>query len=664
MGLSDQNRRKDRPGNIWNCLLWKLGFCRNPEAVEEQLKEADILANMFLSSAVAGIEIWMLVRYVYKYVRTGICKTVGSFFEYTCGYWILLLASVFVIVYGILYFKGKLSFSRRFSRVITFAYFSLGIYFGTVTSLADLHKGRMLTCFLAMIMYATMICIWRPFFSIGLIVACSSAFIYFVNHNVIDAGGNPYMLDEGDLVNYITYMISLIVLALSVYYQRHGDATKSYQLHLASITDDLTGIPNMRRFEELAREYIGKRGIDAEKPVYLVLNFSNFQTYNDRFGYEGGDNLLRSMAAFIGEQFPDEPYARISADYFAVLTYRRDYRTCVDRIRASVYQSFGEETYLKVKVGSYLEKDVMANARHAVDRATYALKISNNIGENEILEYDDETSRKYHLRQYILNHLEEAIEKGWIQVYYQPVVWAENGGLCGCEALARWIDPEMGFLSPGVFIPILEESRQIYKLDLCVYETVCKNMRRCMDEGLPVLPTSLNFSRLDFELMDAVGELEKLVNRYGIPREYLHVEITESALTEDEEGLKQAMQRLHEDGYVIWLDDFGSGYSSMNVLKDYNFDLLKIDMVFLKNFSGNENARRIIRSILNLARELNMLTLTEGVETQEAVEFLQKEGCERLQGYFYGKPMVYDEILAKLADGTLWLDLGIEEGCR
>ena len=162
----------------------------------------------------------------------------------------------------------------------------------------------------------------------------------------------------------------------------------------------------------------------------------------------------------------------------------------------------------------------------------------------------------------------------------------------------------------------------------------------------------MNFSRLDFELMDAVGELEKLVEKYDIPKEYLHVEITESALTEDVEGLKSAMDRLHRSGYSIWLDDFGSGYSSMNVLKDFRFDLLKIDMEFLKNFSGNENSRKIISTIIELAQKLDMMTLSEGVETQEAVDFLREAGCGRLQGYFYGKPMPYEDIIAKIKDGT------------
>ena len=240
----------------------------------------------------------------------------------------------------------------------------------------------------------------------------------------------------------------------------------------------------------------------------------------------------------------------------------------------------------------------------------------------------------------------------YIKVYYQPVVWSNTKELCGCEALARWIDPELGFLSPGDFIPILEECRQIHKLDRNIYEQVCANMHECMQNGLPVVPVSMNFSRLDFELMDPIAELEELVAKYDIPKEYLHVEITESSMSNDVEKLKDQIKEFHDRGYAVWLDDFGSGYSSLNVLKDYKFDLLKIDMMFLKNFSNNDsNAKSIIKSILDLAKELNMMTLSEGVETEDAVNFLQEAGCGRLQGYYYGKPMEYETLIEKIKNG-------------
>ena len=254
-------------------------------------------------------------------------------------------------------------------------------------------------------------------------------------------------------------------------------------------------------------------------------------------------------------------------------------------------------------------------------------------------------------KQYVINTLDEAIEKGYIKVYYQPVVWSGDRKICGCEALARWIDPTYGFLSPGDFIPILEEVRLIHKLDRTIFELVCKDLRNLLDEGKKIIPVSLNFSRLDFELMDTVFVFEELIERYQIPKEFVHVEITESALNNNHETLQQCIEKLHNDGFSIWLDDFGSGYSSLNVLKDFHFDVLKIDMKFLTNFEKKPVSKVILDAIIKLSEKIGMLTLTEGVETQEQADFLSEIGCGRLQGYLFGKPLPIETLEEEIKNG-------------
>ena len=645
-------QEKKQQGGLWHSIRRWLGFYRNPPYIANELKEADVRSALFLTAVVSLVEIWMLVRYVVNWVLPGKVASVAEFFHYTYTFWWLLAASAAVVLYSALYMKGKLKALKKYSSALIFAYFALGIYFGIVTGMHDFSRGRMITCFLTMLMYATIICIWRPFSSVLLVSAASALFVWLLNNRTFDKAGNALRLSEGDYINFLTFIISLFILEIAVYFQRYSDATKSWKLQQASVTDDLTGIPNMRKFDADAREYMAASLAEGRQPLFLVFDLANFQTFNDRFNYAGGDQLLISAGGIVAAEFPGEPAARESGDVFCVLTNAEDYQERAARVRQKILALHPSETYLDVKVGAYRAKTSARDPRHAIDRARYALRRLRNRDDAFFLEYDEKMSKEYKLRQYVLNHVEEAVREGWIQVYYQPVLWAEDGTLAGCEALARWIDPQMGFLSPGVFIPTLEEGRQIHKLDLCVYESVCKRIRDCMDRGLPVLPTSMNFSRLDFELMDAVGELEALVAKYRIPKEYLHVEITESAITADVAGLRAAINRLHEQGYVVWLDDFGSGYSSMNVLKDFDFDLLKIDMEFLKNFHGNQNARKIISSIIDLARDLGMLTLSEGVETEEAVDFLRSAGCGRLQGFYYGKPMPYEDILAKIREGT------------
>ena len=645
------NESKEKK-TIWYWFRRALGFYSNPPYVENQLREADVRGALFLTGVVTIVEIWMLLRYVKNWVLPGEVETLGEFFHYTKDYWFLLIASLLLFTYSSLYLRGKASRLKKFSGAFIFLYYLFAMYFGITTAQHDFSRGRMIICFLTFLMYATIICIWRPYTSILLVCAFGFGFLWLLNNRTFDKAGNALHLSEGDTINYITFMLVLFILSISVYYQRYRDASKSWKLEQIAVTDDLTGMPNIRKFEEEAKEYLYERFSVGEHPIYLVLDIANFQTYNDRFGYSGGDQLLIHMGKILRSAFPDEPVVRVSGDNFAVLTNAEDYKERVANIRRQLKAAYPTETYLDIKVGSYRAKGNTKNARHAIDRAHHALKYLHNSDNEFIIEYDEKMRKDHKLKEYVLNNLEKAVNEGYIKVYYQPVMWSEDGAIAGCEALARWIDPEIGFLSPGLFIPTLEDARQIHKLDLCIYESVFKNIRECMDQGLQILPVSMNFSRLDFELMDVVKELKSLMDKYQIPKEYLHVEVTESALTSDVSGMKKALKELSDDGFEIWLDDFGSGYSSFNVLKDFHFDLLKIDMEFLRNFSkDNENAKKIISTIIDLAEKLHMGTVAEGVETLDAVDFLREAGCGRLQGYYYGKPMPFEELRSKIDNG-------------
>lgn len=250
--------------------------------------------------------------------------------------------------------------------------------------------------------------------------------------------------------------------------------------------------------------------------------------------------------------------------------------------------------------------------------------------------------------QYIIEHIDMAVEKGWIQVYYQPVIRTFTGEVCGMEALARWQDPEFGLLSPAVFIPVLEENKLIHKLDISVIRQVCRDLAEAAEKKESKVPVSFNLSGLDFELCDIYHIILEEVKKNRISHELLHVEITESVLTESEERMQEAVRRFHDAGFQVWMDDFGSGYSSFHVLKDFDFDLLKIDMRFLENMS--EKSRKIIASIVNMAKSIGLSTQAEGVETAENLEFLKEIGCERAQGYLVSKPRPLQELKQYLQD--------------
>lgn len=648
---SEMDSKKGVGSKIKDSVVKGLGFYKNSPRIADYQREANVRSTMYMAMVIIILEVWMLVRYIQKYVVTGKCATVQIFFHYTKNYWLLLIVGLITLIYTCMFLKGKIV-HRRSSTVWITLFAGLCLIFGAYVSFNDFQSGRMIICFLTMVLYVACLLIWRPYVSVLLLTAIAVGFRMLLDNYAVDRDGVSLHMGSGDLINYITFFISLTMVAISIYHQRHREALNAENLELAAITDDLTGAPNMHRFRQSAPKYLKECEATNTKLIYLFFNIENFKTFNDRFGYAGGNELLRNMDEMIRSNFPGEPYARQADDHFVVLTRAEGFELRIGSVRNSIKYKNKDEVYLDVKVGGYRPKDPDADPGLEVDKARYAAGQLKNHPDDYYKEYDTEMDEDFRLRQYVLNNIDKAIREGYIKVYYQPLVWSDAGDLCGCEALARWDDPEMGFLSPAKFIPVLEECRQIHKLDRCVYEIVCHKMRETLDKNMPIFPISLNFSRLDFELMDAVGELEKLVEKYQIPRQYLHVEITESALSDDVGGLQRSMKILREKGYSLWLDDFGSGYSSMNVLKDYKFDLLKIDMVFLKNFNRNDNAHKIIKSILDLAKELDMMTLTEGVESQDAVDFLQGAGCGRLQGYFYGKPMSFEEIYAKIEDGT------------
>lgn len=251
------------------------------------------------------------------------------------------------------------------------------------------------------------------------------------------------------------------------------------------------------------------------------------------------------------------------------------------------------------------------------------------------------------LRQYIKTHIDEALEKGWIQLYYQPVVRALSRTLAGYEALARWQDPVRGLISPAAFIPALEEIHAIHKLDLYMVDQICSLYGPRNDLGVPTVPISFNLSRLDFFDCDIHAEISRRVDRAGVPHGNLAIEITESVFVQDMSVIAPILDQFRQDGYSLWMDDFGSGYSSLNVLKDYAFDTIKLDMEFLRRFT--DRAKVIVESVIRMAKDLNIQTLAEGVETEAQAEFLRNIGCSLLQGFLFSKPfeMTREKVVQK-----------------
>ncbi|MBQ7678540.1 MAG: EAL domain-containing protein, partial [Butyrivibrio sp.] len=258
------------------------------------------------------------------------------------------------------------------------------------------------------------------------------------------------------------------------------------------------------------------------------------------------------------------------------------------------------------------------------------------------------------LRQHIVQDLDACMEAGCIKVYYQPVMRTLTGEICGMEALARWDDPEYGLLPPIAFIPVLEEAHLIHKLDMCIIQQICEEyaIREKRHEELATV--SFNLSRMDFQYCDIHSFIDETIRANRLPRDIFRVEITESTMEDDEKRMHDVIDRFWDSGLRVWMDDFGSGYSSLNVLKDYHFDTLKIDMVFMRDF--DVRSREIITSVVDMSKRIGVHTLAEGVETEEQLAFLRSIGCEKAQGYYIGKPMPYEACIAHLAKNDLKIE--------
>ena len=286
----------------------------------------------------------------------------------------------------------------------------------------------------------------------------------------------------------------------------------------------------------------------------------------------------------------------------------------------------------------------------ALDHAKHALKYIDNERKRHkscCSFFDRNMMEVEKNRQGIIDNLDRAIEEGWIKVYYQPIVRSTNGKVCDVEALARWDDPVRGLLSPALFIPILEKSLLIHRLDLCVVKHVLSYLKTNEQNGNQNVPVSINFSRADFDACDLVQEICKLVDEAQIDRKLINIEITESMVGSDFDYMKEQIERFRAQGFQVWMDDFGSGYSSLDVLQSIKFDLIKFDMGFMRRLDESDDGKIILKEMMKMATSLGIDTICEGVETESQARFLQEIACSKLQGYYFSKPVPPAQLMEK-----------------
>ncbi|MBQ8109296.1 MAG: GGDEF and EAL domain-containing protein [Clostridia bacterium] len=405
--------------------------------------------------------------------------------------------------------------------------------------------------------------------------------------------------------------------------------------------DALTGLFNMSFFYQKVQTLLASP--QGRRNNYSIVHFDipNFKLYNERLGFRMGDELLRAFADVIRKTFSGGVIARFSDDHFVVCTTgsRDEVVEGVSSVCSAMLRTEDVNKKVRVKAGIYCMDNRCAEVGLACDHARLACNSIKQRHDVSYCIYDEMMRDRMRKQQYVLDNIEKAVEYGYIMVYYQPVVRVSSGEICGYEALVRWVDPDVGMLAPADFIETLEQYQLINVVDQYVVKQVCKDFRELMDAGESIVPVSINISRLDFELCDIVGIIEQTRESYGVPRQMLDIEITESALNDNVGHIRSECDRLKALGYHIWLDDFGSGYSSLNTLAEYPFDVLKMDLVFLRTREHNAKTSDLMTYIIDGVQGMGLAPLCEGVESAEQLAFLREIGCERAQGYFFGKPM-------------------------
>ena len=625
------------------------GLSHSSDYTKDFLFNSDIRSNFFIGVTVICLEIFMLLRLEFKNILTDVIQDSDWIRKHVCAYLVLLAAAVILVFYSFLYKKGKTK-SRVLGKLVKDLFCVVSISFGLYMSYISLNPTSQVFAFLTMEIFVLCIYAWTPLQSLLISVGSFGIYIYLQSRL-----GPVYY---GTKINSFTAWLFLYACALNTFYQKKCAAQEEEKLESLlkyvrekSSQDELTGLPNLHKFQYDAMEFLKKSEVVLENWRFVFMDIGNFKNYNEKYGFSAGNAFLKIFGQYIIEEFPDELVARYSDDHFIVLAEVKDLEQRLDSLHEKI-RKWESDVQMTLKAGFYMPKDQFTPPGSACDYARYACEsIKKNYTVNYI-EYNTMMHKEFNRKKYIVNSIDNAIKNGYIKVFYQPVVWAADGKLCGAEALARWDDPDFGFLQPGAFISILEEYHLIHKLDMAVLEIVCRDLSEAMDKGLRVFPISINFSRLDFELLNLADELDSCMERYGIDKGLIHVEVTESMLGEGNAKLTGMLNNLRERGYSLWLDDFGSGYSGLNVLKDYSFDMMKIDMNFLSKFSENKKSQPILTSIVDLAGKIGMKTLSEGVETNEAYDFLRSIGCQRLQGYLFGKPMLKSELVEKIHNGT------------
>ncbi|WP_131086892.1 EAL domain-containing protein [Clostridioides difficile] len=451
------------------------------------------------------------------------------------------------------------------------------------------------------------------------------------------------------IVNFMIKLYFYIVIFMILW--KLSNAKLIEQLKKLAYYDSLSGIKNKEKFRKDSM-YILKNYYQDN--FYLVqLDVNKFKYINEMFGYAEGNKILIHISQVLNNNTNKyEICARMDNDHFILLIACNTEDELLNRLSkinkeiCNLNTTNSSKYKIVMSSGIYkiTKKDDIKKIDLLIDRANIAAKSKKEKYEHSYSFFNEDTRNRLYKEKRLEDNMNKALEKGEFIVYYQPKYSLDDvNEIEGAEALIRWNSPEFGFISPIDFVPLFEKNGFIVNIDMFVFEEVCKTLNKWINKGYTPVPISVNMSRVHLYRDNFIENITDLISKYNISPEFIELELTESVVFDNLNILIDIMKKIKEIGFLISMDDFGSGYSSLNLLKDLSFDILKLDRGFLIETTDTKRGKIIISKIVEMAKAIDIKVICEGVETYEQVEFLKEIGCDKVQGYLFAKPMVLDE---------------------
>ncbi len=448
-------------------------------------------------------------------------------------------------------------------------------------------------------------------------------------------------VNDKDIISVAAYALSIAC------YKLHES---KYIEHMLFI-DELTGFCTYNRFIDITTKILNSKNIPM---TAYYFNIQRFKSFNDRFGFTIGDNVLKNVAGILKQTFKSDVITRISPDRFIVLDEyisNEDIDNKIKDIFASINSikikntAIGE--YLTIECGVYITDGSENSMPIIIDKANLARRRISRTYNSQYVLYDDDIQKEFNTRNDIEMYFFEGLRNDEFMLYLQPKIEISTGKLVGVEALSRWNYKKNGIIPPSFYIPRLEETKQILDLDLYMFERLCQYIKLTIDRNIEGhIPVSVNLSRNQKDFSDYLNKLEIIRKKYNIDSSLIEIEITESAFTEDIERISHLIDDIHKLGYKVAMDDFGSGYSNLSALVGCGFDIIKIDKTLCAS-KLEDRKSYILEAIINIAKKLGISIICEGVETKEQADNLLKLGCHYAQGYLYDKPLPVIDFISK-----------------